>query len=607
MKTIFAALLVLAPFFARTDAQSPAKLKADAEAYFQAGKYAQALDMYQQLQNLKPGNPETIKNIGIASYHTNNLAQAKQFLSMAAEQSDPTALLYLAKTAHQQLDFKEAIRYYKLFLNAAKTEYPNRRAAIADIKRCATGLKISKQSELALVENIGDKINTPYDEFAPVQSPNYDDRLYFSSARDDSEGGLRNEAGIQDSLRGRPSSDIYFTDAENGEWTPPTPINNGLVNTSRNESILGFDESGKSMYFFRGFTLFSGEILKDIYKPNEEVRALPKNLESPMQPELGDNALFFFRDTILIFASRRPGGYGGLDLYITTFSGGSWTMPKNLGPSINSAYDETTPFLSKDGRTLYFSSNSTRSMGGFDVFKSVFNDNDLKWSEPINLGVPINSAGDDVSFRLTPDGMKAYFCSDRKDNSQGGKDIFVALFKNYQREQGKPSVPLCFDQVADYKAVLQATTASIPSDDKKPTFEEGDYSALELQPAYYNEDDDLLKLNNTTQLDRLAGMMKKFPQLKLIITGNCAQGERGQFDLYFTLKRLEKLTTYLVSKGAARENILLKSVGSNYPIARTELNGQPNPAGELMNKRIDFHFPNIADFPILQATPTAIV
>ncbi len=598
----FLALFVVClPLTIALRAQSPAQIKADADGWMKAGRYAEAHEQYERYQNLKPGNLDVLKNLAISAFQSNQLAQAKEILVAIAENpaSDPISLYYLAQAYHYELNFKEAIRIYKLFLAATKLDYPYHRAAVANIKRCASGLKMAGAPESALVENLGDRVNTPYDEFSPVQSPNFEDRLYFSSGRENSEGGRRDETGMRDDRKGKYTADIFFTDAESGEWTSPVPINNGLVNTPRNEVILDFDESGKSMYFFRSPTFFSGEILKNVYKADEEIRSLPAPLQSPVRAEEGDNALFFFRDTILLFASRRAGGYGGLDLYITIFTDGRWSDPKNLGPTINSAYDETTPFLAKDGRTLYFSSNNPQSMGGLDVFKATFSDIDLKWSDPVNLGAPVNSAGDDAFFRLTPDGMKAYFSSDRKDHSFGGRDLFVALFKTYQREQGRPSTPLVFSEVEAYREFVKnnpnATTATA---DKKYPINEADYLNVDLQPLFYDEDADLTKTANLRQLQTLVGLMKRFPQTKLLLAGNCGQGERPQYDLYFTIKRVEKIAKYLIDKGVPKDNIILKSVGSGYPIARVEVNGQPNPSGEKMNKRIDLYLQNLESLPV---------
>jgi hypothetical protein len=156
----------------------------------------------------------------------------------------------------------------------------------------------------------------------------------------------------------------------------------------------------------------------------------------PVDALAGISSPHFVSDKIIIFPSQRPGGYGGLDLYKTEFSNGQWSVPQNLGPTINSPYDETTPFMARDGKSLYFSTNNTElSMGGFDVVKTVFNTYAGNWTRPFNLGMPINSAGDETHFRLSRDGYSAYFASSRKDG-MGERDLFAAYFFDYLPEMG---------------------------------------------------------------------------------------------------------------------------------------------------------------------------
>ena len=157
-------------------------------------------------------------------------------------------------------------------------------------------------------------------------------------------------------------------------------------------------------------------------------------LFGPVDPVAGISAPHFADNNRVVFASRRAGGYGGYDLYQVTLVNGEWSIAQNLGPSVNTPYDEVSPFLAMDGKTLYFSSNNREiSIGGMDVFKTVYNANRRAWSKPFNLGVPINSAGDDSHFRLAKDGYTAYFSSNRKD-SFGNRDIYIAYFYDFLSE-----------------------------------------------------------------------------------------------------------------------------------------------------------------------------
>ncbi|MBL7818563.1 MAG: PD40 domain-containing protein [Saprospiraceae bacterium] len=561
-------------------AQPLPKLKEDGLKFFERGKYREALELLTRYDEQKSGDVAVSQAIGIASYHANQLPKAKQYLSAIAlntKNPDPSVLLYLGRTYHSELNFKEAIKNYKRFLSLTDEKHPERRRVVGDVKRCASGIKILTQPDLALVENLGEAVNSRFDEFAPVQSVTIDDRIYFASAREDSEGGLRNEQGLVDVKNGHYFNDIYLTDFDGGDWHTPTRLENLLINTSRHEWLLDITNEGKTLVFFRSSNQFSGDILIDTFKTQDETRSLPPNLVAPFQPENGDNALCFFNDSILIFAARRPEGFGGLDLYYTIFANGNWQAPKNLGRGVNSAFDETTPWLAKDGRTLYFSSNSTASMGGFDVFKAVFDTDSLVFMPAVNLGKPINSAEDDMFFRLTPDGMRAYFCSSRREGF-GERDIYTALFKNFQREQ-TPSVPIAFHLWEAVKREQELTDANKPKEQK--------ILEVKLEPLFYENDDDLLRGVNLTQLRTILNTVKQFPTLKVVLTCNSVEGEKASFDLYFSMKRVERIAKYLIDNGLRNENIVLKAVGSEYPIAQTVVNGLPNPTGEKLNRRVD--------------------
>ncbi len=561
-------------------AQPLGRLKEDGMKLYERGNYRQALELLTRYDEQKNGDLEVTQAIGIAAYHANQLPKAKQYLSpiaLNAKNPDPSVWLYLARTYHEELNFKEAIKNYKRFLSVTDEKHPERRRVVGDVLRCASGLKIISQSELALVENLGEAVNSRFDEFAPIQSATIDDRIYFSSARADSEGGLRNEQGFSDLKNGRYFNDIYLTDFDGGDWRIPTRLDNILINSARDEWLLDITNEGNSLVFFRSLNGFSGDILVDTFKAANETRSLPPHLVVPMQPENGDNSLYFFNDSILIFAARRAEGFGGLDLYYSVFADGGWHAPKNLGKGVNSAFDETTPFLAIDGRTLYFSTNSTASIGGFDVFKSVFDPDSLRFMPATNLGKPINSAGDDMFFRLTTDGMRAYFCSSRKEGF-GERDIYTALFKNFQSEQN-PSVPIAFHLIEEMKKEEALANADKPKEQK--------IVEITLEPLFYDNDDDLIKGTNVQQLRKALDLVKQFPNLKIVLTGNNVEGEKVSFDLYFSMKRLEKIAKYLIDNGLKNENIVLKAVGSQYPIAQTFLNGLANPAGEKLNRRVD--------------------
>jgi outer membrane protein OmpA-like peptidoglycan-associated protein len=130
---------------------------------------------------------------------------------------------------------------------------------------------------------------------------------------------------------------------------------------------------------------------------------------------------------VLFFSSNRPGGIGNnnFDIYFCTLDeNGDWTRPRNLGPAINTEYDEDGPFIDYDGKTLYFSSKGHEGMGGYDIFRTVYDSTSATWSQPENLGYPINSPDDDVYYVSTKKGKTAYYASVREDG-MGYTDIYL--------------------------------------------------------------------------------------------------------------------------------------------------------------------------------------
>jgi hypothetical protein len=135
----------------------------------------------------------------------------------------------------------------------------------------------------------------------------------------------------------------------------------------------------------------------------------------------------------IYFTSDRPGGYGGRDLYrIRRLPNGEWSLPLNLGPMVNTPFDEDAPFIHSDGITLFFSSNGHATMGGYDIFKTTLIDADMNgWSLPENMGYPLNTVNDDIYFSLSADGFTGYFSSERP-GGLGQQDIYEVIFPGSQ-------------------------------------------------------------------------------------------------------------------------------------------------------------------------------
>ena len=562
-------------------AQKPVELKRSAEQAFANARWREAQQFYSQYQAVKPGETDVLTKLGISHYHLHEADKARQLLEYVAARNpdsrDADLFFYLGRTLHGLSEFEKAIAVYKSFLRAAAPTHPLRAATADNIRRCLSGLSIPVNDAVALVENLGDRVNSPGDEFAPLLSVNHADRLYYAAARAESAGGRRNDEGYEDAEKGHWCSDIFAAHRSTAGWETTGGMG-GLLNTSRFEIALGFNENGQVLYFFRGFTPYGGEIFADTAAAKDEYAVQPPLFQSPMQPESGDGSPYFVNDRTLLFASRRTGGYGGLDLWVAVFADTAWSAPVNLGPAVNSPYDEVSPFLSRDGRTLYFSSNRTESMGGLDVFKTVFEEGKKAWQPATNMGTPVNSPGNDESFRFAEDGRTAFMASDRLD-SYGERDLYIVYMKEAAPEQQY-----------DAASVLFAVTDKV-----EPAAEAAEQRQFSIPAILYDNDRDLLSPDNQKILDSVAVIGRNFPTPVILVTVHTDETGPAKFDLYYGIKRAEIVGKALVDRGISSSRIVLRSAGPGYPLAKNVLDAAPNPVGARLNRRAEISFVLPAD------------
>lgn len=558
--------------------QNPVAVQKQADKWYEKGRWKEAAHLYNQYQTLKPGNVEVLTRLGICYYQLHQPEQAQRLLEFVKNQNpgskDVDLLYFLARTLHGRSDFERAIPAYKAFLAVAPAEHPSRHFCVDNVLRCATALRLPPNESVALVENMGNIINSEGDEFGPVPSVNHPDRLYYAAARPGCTGGRRDDRGYEDEDRGEWRSDMFIGRQTNSGWEDGGAFG-GLFNTARCESVLDFSENGNILFFSRGFTLFSGEMLADTAGKKDEYSDTPPVFQGPVQMEEGDAAPFFFNDSTLLFASRRPGGFGGADLYYTVQRNGVWSLPQNLGAAVNTAYDETTPFLAADGKTLYFSSNHRHTIGGMDIYKTIFNAEKRTWSEPQNMGTPINSPNDDAFFRLTTDGNTAFFSSDRLE-SYGRRDLYMVYFKEQQPEQAMKGKPWMYGTaLAAAPAATGATTAATAT------------QTLFIPVLSYENDRDVLSPVNLSLLDSVAVTARNAPGALVQVTAHTDETGASKFDLYYGIKRAELAGKALTERGVPASRILLRSGGAQYPLARNVRGGAPDPEGKRVNRRIE--------------------
>lgn len=581
-RMFFCALLSL--LLVRMQAQSESIRTA--KKYYAQEDYYHAGILFEQLFNKVKKDKSDLLIASKCFYESNRLDRAAEGFNLLSKSKKyrKESFRYLAQIHQYQRNFRQAIFYHKRYLSLLDRDNHERPKIYAQIEHCTKGLAIHKKEPLAIVESIGPEINTHEDEFAAFPSVNYPGKYYFSAVKENNEGGKRNEEGVLDKTKGRFRADLFVIEEARGNWSSMKDLN-PLLNSSKHDVILDFAKHGEVMIFFQGWDEIKGTASVDTFTGSNRKYKFSK-FESIFNPEIGDNSLCVFQDSIMIFSSARTGGYGGYDLYISVFRKGNWSQASNLGPDINTYYNETTPFLANDGLTLYFSSNHSGSMGGFDIYRTRFGAEEGKWQTPKNLGVPINSAGDDLHFKLTSDGIAGVFSSDRKEDNQGKRDIYIAYFKEDLEEQYYPP---------NGSAVTQWFQFNEPLRKNKQTQEltETPEKSLPIKTeikldAIVDQGDDFLKdERNRNTLAKLVELLQKYPGLRLRITGHSFEESPEALNLYFSMKKARQVNDYLISKNIPQNRLELRSAGRSFPIVKTEINGIPYPASQKINKRVE--------------------
>ncbi len=549
--------------------QSDAVLKQRAKKFFAYNRYEDALSTLQGSRSLVRNDPEGKFLIALCHYHLNNLDEAAHMLRAQIEQEKepyPECWFYLGRILHAQHRFLEAGKNYKIYLKNTPANNPNRSMIVSMVRRCANGQQYQFKTGEAIVENLGKQVNTASDEFAPVLSPTYSDRLYFSSARPGSMGGKRNRQGVPDERTGQYFYDMYVSSIVGGAWGNVQPMPYQL-NSPRHEQLLDFSKDGQALIYFKGLNMDRGEIMVDTFRRREERLLSSDPFISPVDAQSGDCCLFLYNDTLILFASRRPGGFGGLDLYKTSYKNGRWSAPQNLGADINTPYDETTPFLARDGQTLYFSSNyAERSIGGLDVFKSVYIADLNRWTEPQNLGLPINSAADDAYFRIAEDGFTGFFSSARKDGL-GQRDLYIAYFNNYREEMEPPTPMVAYESqpiIADPppKPVPPRTQPSLDNDllEEPPRSETTTAASATENLLVFGAAAEVDNARNAKILDAISRKLLADRSRSLVITAFAL--ETGAVQMSQAIRAAERAAAYLRQRGVAADAIFMRGAVS---------------------------------------------
>lgn len=415
-------LLLIPNANAQTDNKTINKkqLLQQAEAYYDSQQYDAALPLYLELTGIDPDN--IIYNLAIGICYINAPKEKINAIPYLEKVTAKRGILskearyYLGKAYHLAGRFDDAITTYEKYRSASNKSDERYSYVLRQIEMCKAGRELLKNPVNVSLVNLAAFINSPFPEYCPLITGD-DSLMIFTSRRPGSTGDLRTDNNEY-------YEDIYISYKVNDTiWSSPEPIGSS-INSPLHDASVGLSTDGQELYIYAD-DYGDGNIY--VCNLSGDVWSAPKKLNANINsPEFEPSASISPDGNTLYFVSDRKGGFGGKDIYKSTRTANDdWGPAVNLGKTINTKYDEDGPFMHADNSTFYFSSMGHTSIGGYDIFISSLND--TTWSEPQNVGYPINSVDDDIYFVLSPNGSHAYYSS-IKENSVGEKDIYMVNY-----------------------------------------------------------------------------------------------------------------------------------------------------------------------------------
>ncbi|MEE4196902.1 MAG: OmpA family protein [Bacteroidales bacterium] len=611
----------------------------DAEYYIMYEDYKEALPLYQKLTTLGKNDAYINYRIGECYLHIPGIKEkAIPYLEKARENISPKfkegsiketaapeqTLFYLGKAYQVDNKLDKAIEYYQEFKELlAVDDIFNIDYVDQQIQTCMNAKELMRNPVRIKKTNLGEPVNNEFPNTRPVVSSNEDVLLYTTKLR------------FYDA--------IYFSEKNNGEWQDPenlTPV----IRSDGEYYPSSLSNDGETLLLFK-YEGYSGDLYLSRYENGtwQVPTKLNKNINSRSWET---NACLSPDGKIIYFVSDRKEGFGGLDLYQSTWNEEtqSWGEAVNLGPEINTPFNEEMPALSEDGKTLYFSSQGHYNMGGFDIFYATQTD-DNQWSTPVNIGYPINSTDDDLFFYPVKEGHFAYIsCFD--ENGYGQEDIIrIEIFSPDHPYQVnvKGKVTLQDNQTdfhaEDFSILIKDASKTKILDSLRLDEETGEFSvdltpgnyhffflskeyqqkvkpvsipenytrselmlgSVELVPLavttgeyltiksiFFDFDSHHLTKEARIELERLHNLMIQYPSLYIEVIGHTDAVGSASYNLKLSIKRSREVIDYLTQRGIAPKRFVAKGAGKNEPVAiNTNDDGSDNPEGRRYNRRVE--------------------
>ena len=541
----------------------------------------------------------------------------------------PMLYYVLASVQLSQGFYTDARFNFQRFLEYSQVPGTARQKAEKGIQNCDYALEMMARPVSFEPVNLGDSINSQYDDYMNVITPD-ETTIYLTRKRPVGDGDREQRTVYQE--------DFFLSRRRDSIWSAAI-ILGPPVNTSSNEGALTVSPD-ENFLFFAACDREDGYGSCDLYwaKRSGDQWSIPQNLGPVVNSPQWDSQPSFSSDgKTLYFASKRPGGKGSSDLWKTTLGpDGQWSVPVNLGDSVNTPAEEMSPFIHADDQTLYFASRGHPGMGGFDLFYTR-KKGPNGWKQPVNLGYPINTVSNEITLTVNALGNTAYISSDMK-GGKGRQDIYSfplypsaqplpvtylkgrvfdvdtgekleAAFELIDLETRMIAVESKADPVTGEFLVLLPSGKEYALNVSKPgyLFYSEHFSLKEEDSLFKPEDRNIglkqiktgesvvlrniffetgqytLKEASTVELEKLEAYLKTNPSLKIEIGGHTDNVGGLEYNMELSANRAHAVCAWLTVRGIDPERLTCKGYGMSRPVASNETE-----TGRALNRRTEF-------------------
>jgi len=631
------AVALTAAIAAPAEAQSTRKDLKTGNKFFEQENYRAAIPYYEKVLAKDPNNAKALFNAGI-SYMSFDKEKASDYIYKAQKLKPKVSKdveYWLGRVDHLNYNFDEAVAHFQAY-NATLKKNDQRKEEIAQLIKHSQNAKVQFNSPKDIfVKNLGPTVNTPYSEHSPVISS--DDKLLIFTSRGENVTGASGKPSDKKnkaiSADGEYYEDVFeATRVDDENWQKPRSLSGVLNGKGHDASIQMFDNDSKLL-------MYRNDNNGDIFVSDKTGGdwSAPKALNGNINSKSFESDAYITPDgKTIYFSTGKYSEDGTLDLYYSTRAdGGDFGPAKSLGANINTKYDDDSPFLSKDGKTLYFSSRGHNTMGGYDIFKSEWDSVGRKWGAAQNMGYPVNTPDDDSYYRLSPDGSYAYLSSYRI-GGYGEKDIYTINYIKNANIKGKvyslkdstevPGVELVFSgQQADKTAlsfrditkadgsyqvaVLSGRTYQVAvSKDGRPIetqefpvpvstndsttivknfyinyVDTANTGFLATRNIYFDTDKYKLRPESITRLNEITQFLTTNSGINISIEGHCDSRNTDEYNMVLGQNRAQAAYNYLKKQGITETRMSTVSYGERRPAAPND-----SPENMQLNRRDEF-------------------